>query len=170
MEVKKLDEVDVKLQEAKGAARQPLEIPDDSGVDVIVRGLGAYYGGYKKNFDTGEILEERIRNIGLVVLDPADSDPDKEMIFSVASETVLAKNLVDTFGNGSMENPELNMEFLNHKVFIGKKMVDTEGGRSYAKLVWYDYGKVDGLPENPATVGRNDGVADVEDIVDDVEV
>jgi len=170
VEKKSLDSIDVELREAKGASREPLEIEDGQGVDVILRGLGAYYGGRKKDFQTGEVLEERIRNIGLVVLDPDDPDPEKELIFSVAAETVLAKNLVDTFGNGDMENPELNIDFLNHKVLIGKKKVETEGGRSYSRLVWYDYGKIDGLPEVPATVGRKEVEIEEDDIVDDVEV
>jgi len=170
VEKKSLEEVDVELREAKGASREPLEIEDGQGVDVVLRGLGAYYGGYKKNFQTGEVLEERIRNIGLVVLDPDDLDPEKELIFSVAADTVMAKNIVNTFGNGDMENPEISPDFLNHKVLLGKKRVETEGDKSYSKLVWYDYGKIDGLPETPASIGRKEVEIEEDDIVDDVEV
>lgn len=170
MEAKKLDEIEDELQTAKGASRKYIEIPNGTGVYVIIRGIGAYYRGQKKNFQTGEYIEEEIRNIGLVVLDPDNPDPKDEMTFSVAADTVMASNIVNTFGNGSIENPEINMDFLNHKVFIGKKVVD-KGDKSYPTLVWADYGLVDGLPDEPATIGtRGDSVVEMDDIVDDVEV
>ena len=63
-------------EKAISGGRTPLEMVPGMKYKVVLRGLGEYEGGQKKNFETDELMDEKIRNAALIVCSPEDAEEE----------------------------------------------------------------------------------------------
>jgi len=117
---------------AVSVTREPLELEEGIAYEVILRGLGEYFGGQAKDFATGEYKDERIRNIGLVVEDP--EEPGKELIISTSANSLLGRQIADALGVRDEDGILwLKEDLLGRKVWIGWRWAGGEE-RKYKRL------------------------------------
>jgi len=164
VEARKIDE---EKDKAVVIGRVPFEMEEGMMYKVVVRGLGEYEGGYKVDFETGEYTGEKIRNVGLVVCDPEDSET--EYIISEVSSSVAGNTLARKFGKRDDDGVLwLADEWLNKVIWIGYKTVVPEGReRGYKRYYVTDTGEVaEEFPEEPATVGveQREAVAEEDEV------
>jgi len=116
--------------------RTPLELEPGEKVRVVLRGLGTYEGGQKKDFETEELTDEKIVNAALIVCNPEDVEDD--YIMSSPTESVMGTAIL----NFGQKNPDgiyfLKEELLNVIGWLGVKEVKTkeEYTHGYKQLYW----------------------------------
>jgi len=112
--------------------REPLELEEGVAYEVILKGLGEYFGGQAKDFETGEYKDERIRNIGLVIEDP--EQPGREFIISASANSLLGRQIADILGTRDEDGILwLKEDLLGRKVWLGWRWAGSED-RKYKRL------------------------------------
>jgi hypothetical protein len=153
--------------------RTPLELEPGEKVKVVVRGLGTYEGGQKKDFERQELMDEKIVNAALIVCNPEDAE--EEYIVSSPIESVMGTAILN-FGQKNDEGVYyLKEELLNVIGWLGVKEVKTkeEYEHGYKQLYWdaeeTAKGKVKVMkdaPEGASLVGA-DQRGDDEDVTEE---
>lgn len=117
---------------AVSVTREPLELEEGVAYELILKGLGEYYGGQAKDFATGEYKDERIRNVGLVVEDP--EEPGKEYIISTSANSLLGRQIADALGTRDEDGVLwLKEDLVGRKAWLGWRWAGSED-RRYKRL------------------------------------
>lgn len=141
MEVRKkkmsLEEKDLDGTEtAIAGGRNPLEMVAGKKFRVVLRGAGVFEGGQKKDFDTGELMDEKIRNAALVVCNPEDV----EEVYTVSGpvESVMGASILNMQEKDENGVLRLKGDMLNAVGYLGMEEVKTkkEYNKGYKKLFW----------------------------------
>ena len=131
-----LEKVELTGEEtALAGGRTPLEMEPGQKYKLAMRGMGVYDGGQKKDFTTGELLDEKIRNAALVVCNPADA----EEIYTVSApvDSVMGKSILN-LGEKADGVFYLKETLLNMVGYLGMDEVKTDEKyeHGYKKLFW----------------------------------
>jgi hypothetical protein len=160
-------------EKALSGGRTPLPMEVGTKYKIVLRGLGVYEGGQKKNFETDELTDEKIRNAALIVCSPGDAEEEYVVSFpvdSVAGKAILNYAQKDNEGVNS-----LKAELLNVIGFLGSKEIKTkeEYDHGYTQLFFDpetkangDYKLAKGMPEGASLVGTEQR-QDEEDVVEE---
>ena len=116
--------------------RTPLELEPGEKAKVVLRGLGTYEGGQKKDFKKDELTDEKIVNAALVVCNPEDAE--EEYIVSSPIESVMGAAILNLGQKDEEGVYYLKAELLNIIGWIGMKEVKTkdEYEHGYKQLYW----------------------------------
>jgi len=133
LEKKEMDGSETKVS----GGREPLELISGEKYYVAIRGLGVYFGGAKKDFDTGELIEgEKIENAALVVCNPKDAE--EEYIVSAPVDSVMGKGIL-TLGKREDEVWWLRDDLVNVVGWLGMQEVKTKEEYEYGyKQLFFD--------------------------------
>lgn len=160
-------------EKAISGGRTPLEMVPGMKYKVVLRGLGVYEGGQKKNFETEELMDEKIRNAALIVCSPEDAE--EEYVVSFPVDSVAGKAILNNAQRDDEGVHFLKEELLNVIGYLGSKEVKTkeEYEHGYIQLFFDpetkangDYKLAKGMPEGASLVGT-DQRQDEEDAVEE---
>jgi len=147
-------------EKAVRGGRPPLVMEPGKKYSVVLRGMGVFIGGPKKDFKSGEHLDEKIVNAELVVCSP--NDYKEEYAVSFTTDSVAGKAILN-FGQKDDEGTWwLKQEMLNVVGYLGSKEIKTkeEYDRGYTQLFFNaelkkngDVKLAKGMPEGASLVG-----------------
>jgi len=118
------------------AGREPLEMEDKVKYRVALRGAGTYEGGQKKDFQTEELMDEKIKNASLVVCNP--DDVEEVYVVSAPVDSVLGKSILSMQHKDENGVQWLNPVLLNAVGDLGVEEVKTKESynKGYKKMYW----------------------------------
>ena len=120
---------------AISGGRTPLEMEVGKKYRLVLRGMGSYEGGQKKDFDTGELTDEKLRNAALVVCNPDDAE--EVYVVSAVVDSVMGKSIL-SMGEKLEGVYFLKGEHLNAVGYLGMEEVKSSDKyeKGYKKLYW----------------------------------